>query len=131
MVLLSRASSPAAGAPRYHLASSATGTSGTAPLAPSPTSRVVDLGPTYQAGNGNLVDFWGIGVALAVILGVIAVVRWAFRGGAVSEARRDDGGRREGGRRGPAPAGDTPEGEKERPGGASKGSPPDESIPAP
>ena len=82
------------GAPAVTLAAgtgTGTGTGASGAFAPSPTSPVVHLGPTYQAGNGDLVDFWGIGVALVVILVVVAVVRWAFgRTGAVSEGPRDD-----------------------------------------
>lgn len=79
------------GAPAVTLAAGTSGTGTSGAFAPSPTSPVVHLGPTYQAGNGDLVDFWGIGVALVVILVVVAVVRWAFgRTGAVSEGPRDD-----------------------------------------
>jgi hypothetical protein len=68
------------------------GTSGSTPLVTSPTSPVVDLGPPNRAGNGDLTDFWGMGVGLLVILGVIAAVRLAFRGtGTVSEGERDGG----------------------------------------
>ncbi len=64
---------------------------GSTPLVTSPTSRVVQLGPPNRAGNGNLTDLWGIGVAFLVIFGVIAVVRLMFKGaGVVSEGPRDD-----------------------------------------